>query len=158
MSDTAAQPPCTLLMRDGRLHVQLGTDDPVPAKIVYLRPLSSRSEVTFLNDDSEEILTLHSLDQLQPACRELALDQLAQRYHLPLIQRVETIRTIFGTHYWKVQTDKGRREFAFKEPGKNVTHVPPSRIILRDTIGNRYEISDMSSLDPHSRRQVSKVL
>ena len=72
--------------------------------------------------------------------------------------RVNSIDTIFGTHYWKVDTDKGPCEFAFKEPGKNVTWLSPTQIVIRDTIGNRYEIRSLASLDTHSQRQVNKIL
>lgn len=150
---------CALTIQAGRLHVRLQDDgEPIPATIVYLRPLSERSGVAFLDEDSHEILSLDSLETLSPACRELALAQLADRYHLPNITHIRSIATISGTHYWKVETDRGPREFAFKEPGANVTQLNDSHIILRDTIGNRYEIRSLSELDPHSQRQINKVL
>ena len=48
--------------------------------------------------------------------------------------------------------------FTFKEPGKNVTYLHQEHIVLRDAIGNRYEIRSLSELDAHSRRQINKLL
>jgi hypothetical protein len=50
------------------------------------------------------------------------------------------------------------RLHAFKEPGKNVTQLNQEHIILRHTIGNRYEIRSLLDLDLHSQHQVNKIL
>ncbi len=150
---------CTLTIEAGQLHVRRpGDDKSVAATIAYLRPLSARSEITFLDSDSHEILSVDSLDQLARSCQKLARAELATRYHLPRIAHVNSIDTVFGMHYWKVETDKGPCEFVFKEPGKNVTQLSPTHIILRDTIGNRYEIPSITTLDAHSQRQINKIL
>jgi len=150
---------CSLSMQAGRLHIRLqGEEEPLPVSIVYLRPLSARTEISFFDDDSHEVLSMESLNELSPACRKLAEAQLAERYHMPQITRVASIETIFGSHYWKVETDKGSCEFAFKEPGKNVTYLNQDHLVLRDAIGNRYEIPSLSQLDANSRRQVNKIL
>ena len=150
---------CTLTIEAGRLHIRLqDAQEAIPTSIVYLRPLSARSEISFFNDESQEILTLGSLEELAPACQEIAKAELAERYHLPQITHVKSIETIFGSHYWKVATDKGNCEFAFKEPGKNVTRINQEHVILCDTIGNRFEIRSLSELDSHSRRQVNRIL
>jgi hypothetical protein len=151
-------PPCVLSIDAGRLRIRRPHDEEaVPAAIVYLRPLSARSEIAFFDEDSQELLSLNSLDELAPSCRKLAEAALAERYHLPQITRVNSIETIFGTHYWSVDTDKGSCAFAFKEPGKNVTYLSPEHIVLRDAFGNRYEIRCIAELDGHSRRQVHKI-
>ena len=44
---------CTLTIEAGQLHVRRPDDDEsIAATIAYLRPLSSRSEITFLDSDS----------------------------------------------------------------------------------------------------------
>ena len=64
----------------------------------------------------------------------------------------------FGTRYWKVETDRGPRWFALREPGKNVTWISATRVVLRDTAGNRFEIPDLEALDGRSRRWVARSL
>ena len=55
-------------------------------------------------------------------------------------------------------TDRGSRWFALREPGKNVLWITPTRLVLRDTAGNRFEIPDLTALDPRSRRRVGIAL
>jgi hypothetical protein len=70
------------------------------------------------------------------------------------VSRVKRIDVQFGTRYWEVDTDRGPRWFALREPGKNVVWLSDDRLVLRDTAGNRYEIADLSALDARSRRAI----
>ena len=64
-----------------------------------------------------------------------------------------------GTRYWSVETDRGPRRFAMREPRKNLHWLDPrERCLIRDTMGNRYEIERLSDLDDASRSAVEKVL
>ncbi len=154
-----SQSTCELSVRGGQLFCKTaGMDEATEAKIVYLRPLTTRREVAVLGKEDQELCYLNSVEELAEPSRVIAAEQLAARYHLPEIKRVESIETLFGTHYWTVETATGKHEFAFKEPGKNVTSMPNGRLVLRDTIGNRYTIPSIEALDLHSRRQVRKII
>ena len=101
---------------------------------------------------------MDSHHQLAPSCQKIVCAELATRYHLPQIAHVNSIATVFGMHYWKVETDKGPFLFAFKEPGKNVPRLNATHINLRNTIGNSYEIQSSTALDTHCKRQINTVL
>ncbi|MHC4592764.1 MAG: DUF1854 domain-containing protein [Planctomycetota bacterium] len=45
-----------------------------------------------------------------------------------------------------------------KDPTKNAVWLTDNHLILRDTLGNRYEIPTFSGLDAASRAQIAKVL
>ena len=50
------------------------------------------------------------------------------------------------------------RSFATKDPNKNVTRVSEDHLILRDVLGNCYEIPSLSELDERSRDRAEMVL
>jgi hypothetical protein len=74
---------------------------------------------------------------------------------------VESVEHSFVNHghrYLKVQTNRGFRYFNLKEPGKNVTHVTDDHLVIRDSMGNRYEIQSVKALDAESRQRLELVL
>ena len=75
------------------------------------------------------------ISSMDPACRTPPREVLQERYHMSRVERVTDSQITFDTHYWTVETDRGSREFAFKEPGKNVTWLNDDHIVIRDTGG-----------------------
>ena len=145
--------------RNGRLYVERPDGGGVAAVTVrYLRPLTARSEIVLLDEKGLEVLTLPGVADLPEPQRRLLEEALRERYHLATISSVESVDVRFGTRYWKVETDRGPRWFALREPGKNVTWLSDTRLVLRDTAGNRYEIRDLAALDAASRRWVMRSL
>jgi hypothetical protein len=148
-----------LSRKDGKLWLQRpGEEESVAVTVRYLRPLSARREIVFLDEKQQEVLTARGVEALEGEERRLAEEALAERYHLVVIRRVRAVDVRFGTRYWKVDTDRGRRWFALREPGKNVTWLSDRHVVLRDTAGNRFEIPDIQVLDPGSRRAVERSL
>lgn len=147
-----------LTRRNGRLLLEREPDGPVEVTVRYLRPLTGRTELVFLDDKGREVATVEGIHVLPEGDRDLVEEALRERYHLPVITRVQRIDVRFGTRYWWVETDRGDRWFALREPGKNVTWIDASRLVLRDTAGNRYEITDLLRLDAVSQRLVSRSL
>lgn len=150
----------TLVRKLDRIFARFAdNDEEKPVKLVWVRPISGRGrEVSIITQDKKEILMLKSLDELDPDSRKIAEQELAQRYLVPRITRVLKTRVTFGNRYWNVQTDRGPRAFAMKDPHKNVIRVTEDRLILRDTLGNRYEIKSLSNLDGKSQAEVQRVI
>ena len=144
-----------LVARNGRLFLKAPeSGDEVAVTVRYLRPLTSRTEIVLLDDKGREVVTLLTTDGLPAEQRHLLEDALRERYHLVTITRVLEADVLFSTRYWTVETDRGPRRFALREPGKNVTWLGDRHLVLRDTAGNRYEIPDMDALDGRSRRWI----
>lgn len=158
MSETDRQ--CRLRRKGDQVLLSLGdADEEMPVRIVWARPVSGRGgEVCFLDDKKREVLMLQGLDGLDGESREIAEAELERRYLIPKITRVVRTAAHFGSRYWDVETDRGRRRFAMKDPTKNAVWLTDDHLILRDTLGNRYEIPTFSGLDAASRAQVTKVL
>jgi hypothetical protein len=144
-----------LVARSGRLHARSPVDgEDIAVTVRYLRPLTSRTEVVLLDDKGREVATVMEPDALPPEQRRLLAAALEERYHLARITRVNAVDVLFGTRYWSVETDRGPRWFALREPGKNVMWLAERHLVLRDTAGNRYEIPDTDALDARSSRFV----
>jgi hypothetical protein len=143
-----------LVRRGGRLFVERDGQEPVAVTIRYLRPLTARREIVLLDPKGGEVATLRGLEAIAEPERTWAQEALADRYLFPVILRVHRVEVRFGTRYWWATTDRGPRWFALREPGKNVSWITPTRLVLRDTAGNRFEIPDLAAMDPRSRRWV----
>jgi len=71
---------------------------------------------------------------------------------------VRSCKEEFGVFRLDVETDKGRREFHLRNLRDNVLRLPRNRIILTDIHGNRFEIRDVSRLDPRSLASIAKII
>jgi len=130
-----------------------------PVRLVWARPVSGRGEeVSIVGKDKTELMMLKNLDCLDAESRKIAEEELAARYLVPTITRVIRTHPSFGNRYWAVETNLGWRSFVMKDPTKNALWLSRDRVIIRDTLGNRYEIESVSRLDPRSRAEVKKVL
>ncbi|MHC4480477.1 MAG: DUF1854 domain-containing protein [Planctomycetota bacterium] len=151
---------CTLRRQGDQVLLRIGDEsEAVPVRIVWARPVSGRGrQVCFLDEQKREVLMIDSLDGLDPESRRVAEAELERRYLIPKITRVVRTAAHFGSRYWEVETDRGPRRFAMKDPAKNAVWISDDHLILRDTLGNRYEIPSFATLDQWSRSQVAKVL
>lgn len=132
----------------------------VPVRLTWARPLTGRGGVVVLlhADKKEEVATLHATDHLDEASRRIVEQELAQRYFMPKITKVLRTSASFGNRYWHVETDRGARQFLMKSPETNATWITEDRCVLRDTLGNCYEIESFQALDRVSRSLADKVL
>lgn len=134
-------------------------DEEIPVKIVWARPVSAKGhEVSLVGEDKKELMMLQSLDCLDEESRKIAENELEQRYLVPRVTKVWSAGATFGSWYWDVETDKGRRKFAMRNPSKNVTWITDDRLLMRDTLGNRYEIESYVGLDTRSQAVLERVL
>jgi hypothetical protein len=149
-----------LHFKNDRVHLRRpGRDQDVPVRAVWARPLSGRGgAVSFLNEKNEEVLMVSDLGELDPESRRIAQQDLARRYLLARIERVTRTDPHYGNRYWEVETDRGPRHFVMREPSKNVLWLTDDHVLIRDTMGCRYEIESLARLDPRSRALALRVL
>ena len=135
-------------------------DEPKAVLLVYARPISARGrQVSVLKaKKKEEVAWLESIDELDDESRAVAEEALYDRYRISIVESVEHSFVNHGHRYLKVQTNRGFRYFNLKEPGKNVTHVTDDHLVIRDSMGNRYEIQSVKALDAESRQRLELVL
>jgi len=122
-------------------------------------PLSNRGRMIVVrNAEGEEIGILDNLKSLDAASRRIANEEMEKSYFLPRIQDVFDVTEKLGVATWKVQTDRGPRTFQVRRPRQNLRKIGRRRVIIRDVDGNRYELSDWTTLPRRTRRLFEEYL
>ena len=142
-----------------RVLCRRGDGEEIPVNLLWARPVSGRGgEVAIVDAKKKEIALLDSPAALDPASRAVAEEALARRYLIARVERVLATRAHMGTRYWTVLTDRGERRFALRDPARSVQRREDGALLLRDTMGNRYEIIAPERLDATSRANLERVL
>ena len=129
------------------------------ASVVRAFPLSRADRyLSVLDGTNKEVGVIVSPDGLDAESRRLLDEELARRYHLPIVIRVVSIRERFSTQEWNVETNRGRGEFTTRNLHDATSEPSPDRLIITDVENNRYEIPRVSALDPASRRFLAQHL
>ena len=74
------------------------------------------------------------------------------------VKEILSARVEYGATYWKVDTNRGAREFVTQSLQENAQWLSPSHLLLIDVDGNRFEIPDVNALDNRSRSFISAIL
>ena len=128
-------------------------------RIVRAFPLSHPDGyVAFLDEKDEEIGMVKDPRELDPQSRKIVEEELDRRYLASVIKKIRSKRTEFGTTYWDVDTDRGRRDFVIQGIQDNVIWLGERRLLLVDVDGNRFEIPDYLFLDKKSMALLEEVL
>lgn len=153
--------PGRLWRDDGRImYSPADGGEPQSVRIVWARPLSGRGGPVSLMraGKKREIAYLPDLSQLDAASRAVAEEELAESMVLPVITAVYQVKPRFGSYYWDVETNMGRRKFLLSSPESNSSRPGPDVVVIRDVSGNCYEIASVSSMDKTSLREMDRVL
>lgn len=129
-------------------------------------PLSGVDEyITVRSRDEEdadkevEIGIVRDARKLDPVSRSAVTRELRLHYFVPVIRRILEIREEFGFLHWKVETDRGSKEFIMRDsPIRAVRQIDAARWLLIDINKTRYEIRDQQSLDSSSQELLKRYL
>jgi hypothetical protein len=108
--------------------------------------------------EREVVMLANGLDDLEGENRRILETELHRRYLTSQVQHIEHAHTEFGSTYWTVETERGRREFVTQSLQENAQWHGPTHLMLVDVDGNRFEIRDTRALDEHSRKTLSKIV
>jgi hypothetical protein len=148
-----------LIRRGDQVFARRDSGEDVPVKVVWARPVSGRGrEISLLCEEKKELLLAGGLEAFDPESRQIAQEELDRRYLIPRITRVVGTESNFGSRYWFAETDRGAVTFLIKDPNTDVTWLSEDRLVIRDSLGNRYEIESLSALDEVSRGHIDRVL
>ncbi|MHC4198625.1 MAG: DUF1854 domain-containing protein [Planctomycetota bacterium] len=100
---------------------------------------------------------LKDLSELDGESRELAEELLRDRYVVPVISEIQGLRHEVGLWAWRVDTDRGEREFGMKSPRDDLRRLAGGRVRITDVHGNTYEIRDLDALDGRSRSLFGRI-
>jgi len=131
----------------------------VTVKPVWASPLSHPNRyLVLLNGKGDEIAMVANPADL-PAESLLALkEELSRRYLTATIKTILHAKGEFGSTYWHVDTDRGKRDFVTQSLQENAQWLGPGHLLLIDVDGNRFEILDVAALDERSRKYVEQTV
>ena len=128
-------------------------------KVVRAAPLTHPDAyISLLDAKDEEVCLIPDLTKLDDEMRAIIAQELDLRYLTSMVEQVHSVRVEFGTSYWDVETDRGRREFVVQNVTENAQWLGDFRLLLVDVDGNRFEIVNLSKLDKKSMGQIQLVL
>ena len=90
------------------------------------------------------------MDDLIPVSRDVILSSLNEYYLIPKITKLLDSREKYGILKWKVETDRGIKEFDIRNRHHDIKTLYDGRVLVRDSDDNRYEIPDYNKLDKKS--------
>jgi hypothetical protein len=143
------RPPRLTLAQDGTLTLTKPDGSTVEKVRPALGwPLRHRNRyIAVLDEKGHEVYMAAHLDDFAKDCRELVRREVERRYLETHILVVRSLRMEQRVSYWEVETDRGRREFVLQGSETNPYRISDHRWQLIDVAGNRYEITDIPSLD-----------
>jgi hypothetical protein len=140
------------------VHAIIGERD-VRVRLLWAKPVTGRgTHLSLLDEKKNEVAFIEDLAQLDSASRSIAEEALHTAYLIPKITCVRHAHLKQGTRFWQVETDHGERYFAVRDQAKNVSWLSEWHVLIRDVLGNRFEIPDLQILDAKSRKEMGKVL
>ena len=135
------------------LRMTAGDRSYVSVKPVWASPLTYPNRyLCLLNGKGEEIAMIPDPKELPPDSHAAVQEDLSRRYLTATVQTVIHAKGEFGSTYWNVETDRGRRDFVTQNLQENAQWIGPGHLLLIDVDGNRFEIPNVSALDDRSRR------
>jgi len=125
---------------------------------VRMFPFSDPNRWLSITDATgREIVCVEDLSDLSPPIREVLQTDLSRREFVPVIHRIVRVSSILEPCEWLVETDRGRTTFVLKSED-DVRRLGPNQALVLDSVGVRYLIADIKSLDAPSRRVLERYV
>lgn len=137
---------------DQRLYLETESGREGPVKVQSPFPLTDPTGYVVVSDTSGGFIGLiKDFHKLDPDSLALVQEGLEESYFLPKITKIDQIEDQFRVMIWHVQTDRGPRRFEVTSRRRDIRWLSDQHVVIQDADGNRYEITDLSQLDKHSR-------
>jgi len=128
-------------------------------KIARAYPLSKPDRYIGLRDGNEkDIGMLVTLDGVDAASRRVIDEELERRYFLPIWLKTMRVKEEYGIVEWEMETDSGTRLFRLRNIKDSVQHLTETRVLITDTDGNRFEVTDTDALDHRAYEVLARAL
>jgi hypothetical protein len=122
-------------------------------------PLSDPDHyIGLLDGAGKDIGMIYDPALLDTESRQLLVKDLERRYFVPQVERVLYVKEEFGTIYWTVETDKGESEIIVRNLRDNLQELSPTRVIITDIHGNRYEFQNVQRFDNKTQSLILRNL
>lgn len=124
-----------------------------------LFPLSGLEKyITLLDEEGVEKAIIRDMRNLPPADREIVESCLREYYLIPKVSKINDCKEKYGVLSIDVETDRGHAIIEIRNILHGLKLLYGTRVLLRDSNDNRYEIPDLTQLDKHSRQLIDSFL
>lgn len=139
-----------LRLADGNIH-----EGVTPVRAF---PVQSPQEfIALMSTEGKEVCWIERLADVPEDIRELVNEEIAAREVMPVIQQLTKVSTYSTPSTWEVVTDRGPTKFILKGE-EDIRRLSGGTLIITDSHGLRFYVSDMQQLDKHSRRILDRFL
>ena len=133
------------------LHVSVGGQDFSKVRAVRAFPVTGKADyISFLDETNKEVVLLAHPHKLDKESRHALERALTAMYYVAKIKRIDSITEIMGVTSWQAQTDRGFATFEVVDR-EYIRKLAGGRYLITDADGNRFEIEDVTRLDPRSQ-------
>ncbi len=101
---------------------------------------------------------IRNLKTLPPKERSIVEDCLEEYYLIPRITRIDDCKLSFGLLTIRAKTDRGDAVIEVRNILHGLKLLYGTRVLIRDSNDNRYEIPDLNALDRKSRAFIDSYL
>lgn len=124
-----------------------------------LFPLSGLEKyITLLDEEGIEKAIIRDIRTLPQTEREIIEGCLAEYYLIPRVTKINSCVEKFGVLSIDVDTDRGPAMVEIRNILHGIKLVYGTRVLMRDSNDNRYEIPDLGRLDKRSRQLIDSFL
>ena len=109
-------------------------------------------------DMSKEIGIIRDVRELLPQSRVHVEEELKQRYFVPVIQAITSLKDEYGQVYMDIETDAGDKRIVAPNSTANFIHLGGDRLMIVDVDGNRYELPSLTAADKKTLRLLEVVI
>lgn len=136
----------------GALELRYGDEVYYPIRVKRAFPLTNpENYIVLMKENGKQIGMIEDINKIDEESKRNILEELDTVFFVPQIKKIFWVKERFGSSRWKVETDRGIKEFATGSIHESVKEVEDGHIIITDTEGLQYEIKDINELPPKSR-------
>lgn len=124
-----------------------------------LFPLSGLEKyITLLDEEGIEKAIIRDMKTLPDTERKIIEDCLEEYYLIPRVTKINFCTEKYGVLSLDVETDRGHAVIEIRNILHGLKLLYGTRVLLRDSNDNRYEIPDLNRLDKKSRQVIDAFL
>lgn len=121
-------------------------------------PLAAPDEgLAIVSAEGRELAWIDRLGDLDAARAALIADELAQREFTPTITQIKSVSTFSTPSTWEVTTDRGDTRLVLKGE-EDIRRIGGGALLIADSHGLRFRVSDVAALDKRSKRLLERFL
>jgi hypothetical protein len=121
-------------------------------------PIAAPTEgLSLVGIDGNELAWIDRLDSIPEQPRALLEQELAVREFTPVIRRLCEVSSFATPSTWFVETDRGDTSFVLRGE-EDIRHLGHNALLVADSHGIQYLITDLLALDKASRRLLDRFL